>query len=212
LADRVAEEDVMLTLVAAVVVHAYAGTPQAAALGALYSDPQKPAIVKRVNIAGKYAGVLTSGGRMEGSLVTAAILVRRFSFGWQALDLLNFRCRLESHHLSDDVEARLMQGMPQPQDDRPCRGLPHDVGPDADVEAVRRLMRGPFVPYVAASGEWAMGGWYGAGGGESLYRKRGGHWNLVESGGGAMGVDYMRKFGVPQSDWCEFGIVDAICR
>jgi len=149
---------------------------------------------------------------MEGSLVTAAVLVKRFSFGWQALDLLNFRCRLESHELSKDVEARLMHGMPQPQDDRPCRGLPHDVGPEADVEAVRRLMRRPFVPYVAASGEWAMGGWYGAGGGESLYEKRGGRWQLVESGGGAMNVDYMRKYGVPQSDWCEFGIVDATCR
>lgn len=57
-----------------------------------------------------------------------------------------------------------------------------------------------------------MGEWYGGGGGESLYRKRDGRWQLVEDGGGAMGVDYMRKFDVPQSDWCEFGIFDAKCR
>ena len=53
---------------------------------------------------------------------------------------------------------------------------------------------------------------HGAVGGDSLYRKRNGRWHLVEDGGGAMGVDYMRKFGVPQSDWCTLSIFDAKCR
>jgi hypothetical protein len=73
------------------------------------------------------------------------------------------------------------------------------------------MMQGPLIPYVVVSSDWAMGEWYGAGGGEALYRKRQGNWRVVEDGGGAMGVDYMRKYGVPRSDWCKFGIFDANC-
>jgi hypothetical protein len=39
-----------------------------------------------------------------------------------------------------------------------------------------------------------------------------GSWLLVISDGGALGVDYMRKYGVPQSAWCKLGIFDANCR
>jgi hypothetical protein len=107
-----------------------------------------------------------------------------------------------------------MLGMPKLDDDRPCKrqGLLKDAGPRDDVEEVRRMMPGPLTPYVVASGDCAMGEWYGAGGGESLFHKRYGRWHLAESGGGAMGVDYMRKFGVPQSDWCKFGIFNAKCQ
>lgn len=199
----------MLVLLAAV-VH-LAATPQDAALSAIYSGPTKPAVVRRTNRAGAYATVLTSGGRMEGYPITDAILVERFSFGWQALDVLNSRCRLDAHRLDSLTESTLMRGMPKPRDDRPCRGPDslRDAGPRDDVVAVRSMMRGPLTPYVVVSGNWAMGEWYGGGGGESLYHKRDGRWHLVESGGGAMGVDYVRKFGVPQSDWCKFGIFDA---
>jgi hypothetical protein len=200
------------TLLAVAALHAYAATPQSAAIGAMYVDPRRPPVVERVNVAGSYAAVLTSGGRIEGELVTAPILVEHFSFGWQPLDLLNLRCRLESHGLGRNTDDALMSRMPKPQDDRPCRGYLKDAGPRQAVESVRRMMDGPLVPYVVVSGDWAMGEWYGAGGGQSLYRKRDSRWYLVESGGGAMGVDYMRKYGVPRSDWCEFGIGDAKCR
>jgi|SRR5580700_2101956 hypothetical protein len=189
-------------MLAAITLHAFAATVQGAALGAMYADPKRPPEVKRINVVGADATVLTSGGRMEGALVTEAILVERFSFGWQAIDALNFQCRLDSHGLGQHTNDALMRGMPRPQDDRPCRGYLRDAGPFADVEAVRRMMRGPLVPYVVVSGDWAMGEWYGAGGGESLYRRRDSGWHLVESGGGSMGVDYVRKYGVPQSDWC----------
>jgi hypothetical protein len=178
----------------------------------MYVDPKHSAIVKRVNVVGTFAAVLTEGGRMEGDPVTFAILVERFPFGWQAIDALNFYCNLEAHHLGQNNENELMRGMPRPKDDRPCMGaLPRDAGRRDDVEAVREMMRGPLIPYVVVSGAWAIGGWYGAGGGESLYQRRAGRWHLVESGGGAMGVDYMRKYGVPQSDWCKFGVFDAKC-
>ena len=178
----------------------------------MYVDPAHPAVVERINITGTFAAVLTSGGRIEGELVTFPVLVERFSNGWQAIDVLSSYCTLRAHHLDASIEVALLRGMPKPKDDRPCRGRSlRDAGPRSDVEAVRQMMRGPLVPYVVASGNWAMGEWYGAGGGEALFRKRDGRWRLVEDGGGAMGVDYMRKYGVPQADWCKFGIFDAKC-
>jgi hypothetical protein len=199
----------MLTVIVAVV--AYATSPQAAATDALYFEPKRAPVVKRVNVVGRYATILTSGGRMEGELVTDAILVERFSFGWQALDLLNERCRLESHGLGAGIDASLMTGMPAPRNEGPCRGLFKDSGPRQDVESVRKLMSGPFIPYVLVAGAWAKGEWYGAGGGDSLYQKRGGRWQLVISGGGAIGVYYMRKYGVPPAVWCKLAIFDAKC-
>jgi len=201
----------MIALLAVVTLQAYAATPQSAALRAMYADPKSPPIVRRVNVVGAYATVLTTGGRIEGELVTEATLVARFSFGWQAVDVLSLQCRLDSHRLGQSTNDALMRGMPRPKDDRPCRGYLRDAGPNNEVAAVRQLMPGPLVPYVVVSGDWAMGEWYGAGGGEALFHKRDGHWHLVENGGGAMGVDYMRKYGVPQSDWCKFGIFDAKC-
>ncbi len=199
----------MLAVIAAVV--AYASTAQGAAVGALYFDPKRAPVVRRVNVVGRYATVLTSGGRMEGELVSDAILVQRFSFGWQALDFLNERCRLTSHALGAGTDARLMAGIPVPRDDGPCRDYFKDSGAQRDVESVRKLMQGPFVPYVLVAGGWAKGEWYGAGGGESLYQRRDGRWTLVLSGGGAMGVGYMRKYGVPMQAWCKLGIFDAKC-
>ena len=201
----------MIALLAVVTLQAYAATPQSAALRAMYADPKSPPIIRRVNVVGAYATVLTTGGRIEGELVTEATLVARFSFGWQAVDVLSLQCRLDSHRLGQSTNDALMRGMPRPKDDRPCRGYLRDAGPNNEVAAVRQLMPGPLVPYVVVSGDWAMGEWYGAGGGEALFHKRDGHWHLVENGGGAMGVDYMRKYGVPQSDWCKFGIFDAKC-
>jgi len=179
----------------------------------MYSDPKKPAAISRVNVVGSYATVLTNGGRIEGEPVAGPILVEHFSFGWQPLALLASRCDLEDPALGKGVEEQLMRGMPALRDDRPCHSrFLKDAGPRSEVEAVRKLMAGPFVPYVVVYGSWAMGEWYGAGGGDSLFHEREGRWQLVESGGGAMGVDYMRKYGVPESAWCKFGIFDAKCR
>jgi hypothetical protein len=191
----------------------YAPTALRAAIGAMYSDPKKPVVVVRVNVVGSYATVLTSGGRIEGGLVASPILVEHFTFGWQPLALWESRCDLEELVLRKSVEEQLMRGMPALRDDRPCHtSFLKDAGPRPEVEAVRKLMPGPLVPYVVVYGSWAMGEWYGAGGGDSLYHKREGRWQLVESGGGAMGVDYMHKYGVPQAAWCKFGIFDAKCR
>lgn len=198
----------------ATVVQASALTPNLAALHAIYVDPKKPAIVKRVNVAGAYATVLTTGGRIEGELVTTPILVERFPFGWQALVLLEARCDLDAFAFGTTMTDALMRGLPKLEDDRPCHGprFLRDAGPPRDIATIRQMMRGPLVPSVVVSRDWAMGEWYGGGGGQSLYRKRNGRWQFVIGGGGALGADYMRKFGVPRSDWCAFRIFDAACR
>ena len=198
-------------IIALSMLGSHASTPQQAAVRVVSFGLKTPATVRRTNVAGRYASVLTSGGRMEGWNVTAPILVERFSFGWQPVDVLNDRCSLEGRNLGPRVNALLLSGMPRPQGDRRCRGALTDSGPQADVETVRSMMRGPIVPAVVVSGDWALGHWYGAGGGEALYRKREGRWALITRGGGAMGVDEMRRFGVPREDWCRFGIYNAAC-
>ncbi len=189
----------------------FASTPQQAALNALYQPKGHAAVVERINIVGRFAAVLPHGGLMEGSAVTDAILVERFSFGWQALDVLYFWYRLDSHGISSRDKAKLLLGMPKPENSLPPRGVWSDSGPTPDVEAIRRKMRGPLVPYVVVSGAYALGEWYGGGGGQTLFKKGNGDWRRVAGGGGAMGTSEMREHGVPQSAWCAFGIYDAPC-
>ena len=207
------ECDIMIVpLPALLTIHSFAPNPERAVLQIVYSRSKTPVAIRRVNVVGSYATVLTSGGMMESSPVSEAILVQHFSFGWQALDALNVRCRLHDHALGARIERALMIGMPKPGADSigMCEGL-RDAGPASDVEQVRALVDGPLVPYVIVSNGWAMAQWYGAGGGMSLWQKHAGHWRLVQGGGGALGTSEMREHGVPKSDWCKFGIVDAKC-
>jgi hypothetical protein len=189
----------------------YAATPEGAAMRALYAPKNSKIVIERSQIAGRYATVLTRGGLMESSPVNEPILVEHFSFGWQALDILNFRCRLDQHAISDRDKELLMRGMPRPRDDRPCRGEGRDAGPQTDVDAIREQMHGPLVPSAVISGNYALGDWYGGGGGQSLYKKSDGHWRLLSDGGGLIGVADMRKYGVPKSAWCALGIYGANC-
>ncbi len=124
----------ILAFLALLTIHAYAATPQRAVLQIVYPESKKPPVVRRVNVAGSYATVLTGRGMMEGSPVTEAILVQHFSFGWQPLDALNFGCRLHDHALGRRTEMRLM---------------PFIIGPP-----VAQLPERPARISVAAS--WAM--------------------------------------------------------
>lgn len=187
----------------------HGATPQDAAIHAVNAEKSAP-IVLRTNIVGEYATVLTSGGRMEGSTVSVPILVKRFSFGWQALDVLDTRCALNTNRLEASTIDRLMRGMPRVNNTR-CDGL-RDAGSANEVARVRMLMRGPLVPYVVIAGDWAIGEWYGAGGGQSLYRRHRGEWQIVTTGGGAMNASEMRKFGVPRSASCTLTSDRSMCR
>jgi hypothetical protein len=188
----------------------HGATPERAALNVVY--PSRSGVtVERVNVAGPYATVLLKGGMMEGSPADSAILLERFSFGWQPLEILNFVCRLKVHGLGSRTYALLMHGMPVPKDDRPCSGEWADAGPRSAVEAVRLQMRGPLVPSVFVAGDFALGQWYGAGGGQDLFRFANGTWKLVDGGGGAMGTSNMIEHGVPKSDWCALHVYGVKC-
>jgi hypothetical protein len=198
-------------LLAVVTLQTFGASPERAALQAVYGLKEPP-VVQRINVAGSYAAVLISGGMMEGSQVSAPILVQHFSFGWQALEVLNFRCRLESHGLSTQSETLLMRGMPEPKDERACGDEQKDVGPPPDVSAVRRLMQGQkLIPYVVVSRDWAIGEWYGSGGGQTLFQRQNGTWHLVHGVGGVMSYDYLRAHGVPYEDACKFDVHGSPC-
>jgi len=177
---------------------------------------KKSPIVRRVNVVGRFATVLTSGGVIGSTPFTVPILFERFSFGWQALLPIQSDCDLAIRGLSKAAESRLERGMPAPKHDQDCERTDADktdAGPPRQVEAVRSLMRGTaFVPWVVVSGRWAILDWFAAPGGQKLYHLSDGRWRLVVEDGGAMGIDEMRRYHVPRADWCAFGIPAATCR
>jgi len=202
-------------LILAALLHAnafkdYAGTPQAAAKIVFSAPPGLRLTVERTNVAGRYAAVLIRGGALEGTPIHVPILVERFSFGWQPLDLIDARCSLRYRPISTRQKALLLRGMPAPDTSHPCDKR-IDSGPPAQIEAVRMLIYGPLVPYVAVRGIYAKGDWGGNGGGEILFRYSGKKWRVLAGGGGAMGTATMVEFGVPESYWCALRIYDAQC-
>ena len=132
------------------------------------------------------------------------MLLQHFSFGWQALDLLSDTCDLSAHHLGALRESRLMLEMPKLAVNQGACHSYGDAGPASDVASVRAKMHGPFVPYVTVSGEWALGEWYGAGGGQNLFKKTRGAWTFVKGWGGATdAMDLRKRFGVPVATGCK---------
>ncbi len=168
--------------------------------------------VFRTNVVGNLATVYVSGGRLDGTRVETAILVGRFSFGWQSLEVLDNGCLLPERGLSARTVALLMRGIPSilgacAYDDGPTA----DEGSAADVAAIRYRMRGPLVPYVIVSGPFAVGGWYGAGGGETFFKRSGSGWRRIGGSGGATSSEELRRMGVPNTAICAFRTYDAKC-
>jgi hypothetical protein len=187
----------------------YASTPQAAGMRAV-GYPATTPHVARMNVVGKFAAMTFSGAMMEGTPVSAALLVEKFSFGWQAIEVLNFSCRLSIHREAYAARKRLMLGMPPIEGKaEACVGQSVDAGPRTEIEAIRKAMEGPLVPSVLVSGAFAAGTWYGAGGGEAIFHKVGGRWVRIAGGGGDHSVDDLRALGVSDSASCAFGKVNA---
>jgi hypothetical protein len=203
----------VIALFAAAIVAGYF-TPQAAALAPLRPQPGKTVTVQRVNLAGPYAAVLTSGVQWDDPVsVPPPVLVEHFSFGWQAVDFLESTCILEQHRLGAKIDAALNHGMSIPASRGKCTGVQTDTGPRSDVEAVRQLISGTnTVPYVRVAGDWAFLQWYhGPAAGTNLYHKVASGWTFVAGGGGAIDPATLHKLGVPQPDICAFGINDPKC-
>ncbi len=181
---------------------------QAAAANVFYAGTSTPRAV-RTNVVGSYAIAEIRGGSMEGQTNSdAVILLKRYSFGWQAVDTFQSPCAAKVvDQLPPTVRARLLRGMPVIKSVSPeCARDDRDIGPVADVAAVRAQEDAPFVPYAVVIGDYAVTEHYGAGGGDSLYRHEGKAWKHVAGGGGAMSGDDLRLQGVPASDVCKFPI------
>jgi hypothetical protein len=195
----------MLALLALIVAaatspyHAYADTPQAAAL-AVVSGPYAPhARVVRTNVAGRFATVLTSGGKMEGEPVRQALLIEHFDFGWQPIGFLDMAC---PRKILTALERRLLlDGMPSVRADHVCDdavAAGSDVGSAEAVAALReQIVSGRAVPYVRIVGDFAFAQWCFPGGGQTLYRRKGRSWIVLLGGGGSIGADLLRHYGVP---------------
>ncbi len=184
---------------------AYAPTPQSAALRIVYSSHGSKVVIVRTNIVGPYATVLVHGGYLEGSPAgDAALLFKHFSFGWQGLESLEFRCRLDSQVLSPQARRQLMRGMPVPIDKPACRRRNLvDVGSPAAIDALRSGRDEAFVSAVIIAGNLALVDLYG---GENLLQKHGNRWLVVAAGGGLLDVSQLREHGVPKASWHLFGI------
>ena len=187
----------------------FSTTPAEAALRTLY--PPRAAKAVRMNVAGRFAVVLTRGGMMEGEPMVVPLLVERFPDGWQALESLDFACRMERHGIPANDAATLLAGMPKPKDDRVCGVTFGDSGPSAAVDTVRGLMREPLIPHVVVVGDYAQGGWYGAGGGETLYHKVAGRWHVIAGDGGAMSSQEAEAAGVPAGVACALHVAGTKC-
>ncbi len=190
--------------------HAYAATPTRAADLAVGGVAGIRTIA--MNVVGRYAVVLTKGGILEGEPATDPILVERFAFGWQATNDLSSDCQIRQLPLTRAEKKRLMYKMPKPHvSERTCDSITADRGTRADIEAVRQKMQGPFTPEVAVSGRFARGLWYGSGGGATLFGKDRGTWTRITGGGGVLGVQTMREYGVPLRHACIIDPIDSAC-
>jgi hypothetical protein len=190
----------------------FALTPQQAVLQIVPTEHGSVPHVVRTNVVGNVAVVYVKGGVMEGNAVDHAFLAGRYAPGWQPLEYLD-NCTLIDRGFSPSAAASLLRGMPAFDSHQTC-GRPQqfrDTGSSTDVLAIRRLARGPLIPYVAVAGNYAVSEWYGAGGGQTLYERQGPTWKTIKLGGGAVPVSTFRKYGVPLESMCALHVYDAKC-
>jgi hypothetical protein len=153
--------------------------------------------VLRTNVVGRFAVVLVAANAQRDIAPNQAFLLERFSFGWQLLDEV-YSC-MNWRDVSNDDQRQLMLQVPRPANQK-C-GPPEsvDAGTRGDIESVRQLMYGPFVPSVQVSRNYAYGIWSSLESeGCELFRRVGNEWSVLESchGGPLQGVC---SLGIPQN-------------
>ncbi len=184
-------------------------TPQAGALAFLRPTPDRAQPVVRVDVqTPRYALVQYGHAKIEGWASAGQILVERFAFGWQAIDISNIgeitTCSVLTHGIPQSDYSRLRGALSVAPSNCPTGADPdqRDVGPAADVSAVRALMisSSEIVPFVRVVENYAFAPWFGAGGGENFYKKTASGWNKIGGRGGAYQSSELHKlYGVPLS-------------
>lgn len=129
----------------------------------------------------RYAVIKFDGGRLENRTFDGQLLAEHFPFGWELIGISLNRSSVPKWNAAH---------VP-----------PHDAGPRADVNAVRALLarKVQIYPSVRIAGGYALAEWQGNGGGQTLFRKSGHTWRQIVSGGGAMNVQNLRSYGVPDA-------------
>ena len=168
--------------------------------------------VDRINVSGDFALARVSGVSIESLPLRSPILLKRFSFGWQVLAAISATCELTQLGVPDPAIALLARGMSLPEDTQDCHGsgFVPDMGRISDVESVRQLMgMAVFHPYVVVVGDYAVAEWYGAGGGETFFKRSGKRWARFAGGGGAYSAQDLISIGMPRATACKMiGIID----
>jgi hypothetical protein len=154
-------------------------TPQAAAL--LFLQPRTTHSHPFVHVTAataRYAIVRFTGAVIESTPASGYLLAQKFSFGWQPIDL------------SIGSKPLAIPGSASNQ---------RDVGPTADVEAVRAHGAGftEIIPFVRVMDGYAIMQWWGWGGGENFYKKTPRGWKQFTGGGGATTINDLVSKGVP---------------
>ncbi|HEY1976138.1 MAG TPA: hypothetical protein VGG89_06330 [Candidatus Baltobacteraceae bacterium] len=146
---------------------------------------------------------------IEGSRTKRDMLLQRYPFGWQMIELGRPKllpCQLKARAADAAAVAFFAGGIGLGKDSPEyCSSPSRDVGHLSDVVAVRSLMNSAattpkvhaMIPSVHIIDGYALGAWYGAGGGETIFAKRNGVWKEIAGGGGAYAPSDLTKLGVP---------------
>lgn len=179
-------------------------------------------ITIKAAIHGAYAGTIgtpvTRGDlaivpvnvEIEGARTKRDMLLQRYPFGWQMIELGGPKlvpCQLKARGADGAAVAFFAGSVGLGKDaSEYCSAPSRDVGASADVAAIRNaiLLRvlpkiHAMIPSVHVVDGYAVGAWYGAGGGEMIFAKRNGVWKQIGGGGGAYGPDDLTKLGVPSA-------------
>jgi hypothetical protein len=170
---------------------------------------ESKARITDVTTVGRFGVASFQHGHIEGASVSGQLLLQKFGFGWQVVDLSRGDSRfttsdIMSHGLSSAEARKLLRGF-VPGSTRLNACNPTciwDYGSTNDIEAVRKLMlqdQGEAIGPVRIDNDWAMLEWWSRGGGEALFAKRGDHWEKISGGGGCMSMGDLLNYGVPSS-------------
>ncbi|MBV8244367.1 MAG: hypothetical protein JOZ38_00445 [Candidatus Eremiobacteraeota bacterium] len=147
--------------------------------------------------------VAQASGILESYHFHGEVLLERFSFGWQVIDLDIHgisHCMLTSHGAPGAVASRLAS---QRFELSYCGIDQRDYGAQNDIDSVRRLAQSEYDEAVSSVIVWkdvAVINWWGAGGGMGTYHRVSGAWKHTGSGGGCLpAATISEMYGMPVS-------------
>ncbi len=145
-------------------------------------------------------------GPVEGSRFRGILLFRRYSFGWQLVNLSGTRlrpCDLQAFGVPNDAIRALVapsNDLPNPNTACSLKSIETRGPTFHDETLIRELLQsesGEAISNVRIADGYALVGWSGHGGGSWVFAKRGSHWEKIGGGGGVIGLTALTGYGVP---------------